>query len=65
MTLIADLGDGKFSLVDVPEQRQVDAPTAPTLTEQELREELIRRGIQGDKLEDIIAQAKEESIAIW
>ena len=65
-TLITALPDGKFSLVEVPEQRQAGfAPLTPSLTEEELREELVHRGVAETMLDDLIRSTKQKGTETW
>jgi hypothetical protein len=58
-TCIAALPDGRFTIADLPEERPASfAPISPALSPQELREELIRRGVAEEIADDLIARVK-------
>jgi hypothetical protein len=65
-TCITTLPDGRFSIADLPEESPASfAPLSPALSEQELRDELIRRGVDKTIVDDLINRAKRKGTELF
>lgn len=64
-TLITLLPDNRFSIADLPDESPASfAPLSPALTEQELREELLSRGVEKRIADDLIERAKSKGTEV-
>jgi hypothetical protein len=58
-THIKALDNERFTIADLPDEHpSAVAPITPELSEEELRAELIHRGVPGDALDELIEEAK-------
>jgi hypothetical protein len=65
-TCIQGLPDGRFTISDIPEERPPGfAPISLALSAQELREELVGRGVAGNIADDLIECARRKGTEIF
>jgi hypothetical protein len=65
-TCITMLPDGRFSIADLPDESPAAfAPLSPALSEQELRDELVRRGVDKSIVDDLIGRTKRKGTELF
>jgi len=65
-TCITVLPDARFSIADLPDESPTSfAPLSPALSEQELRDELIRRGVDPGIADDLIGRTKRKGSEVY
>jgi hypothetical protein len=65
-TCITTLPDGRFTIADLPEESPASfAPLTPALSEKELYDELVLRGVSEDIAKDLIMRVKNKATELF
>jgi hypothetical protein len=60
------LPDGRFSIADIPDESPAAfAPISPALSEEELQDELVRRGVDRNIVDDLIGRTKRKGVEVF